>query len=154
MFIPGIGAMVRLHQYPATPREDARVGLAGPLWGLGAALAVWGLHLAFHSPILAAIAQVGAWINLFNLVPVWQLDGGRGFRALARRERWLVVAVIALAWFLTEESLLILLLLAAVFQAASGTAPERSDRRAVLEYVLLVLALSGLTEIPVPGVGG
>lgn len=153
MFIPGIGAMVRLHQYPATPREDARVGLAGPLWGLGAALAAWGLHLAFHSPILAAIAQVGAWINLFNLVPVWQLDGGRGFRALARRERWLVVGVIALAWFLTEESLLVLLLIASVFQAASGSAPERSDRRTVLEYILLILALSGLTEIPVPGIG-
>jgi len=32
MFIPGVGAVIRLKQYPATPREDARVGLAGPLW--------------------------------------------------------------------------------------------------------------------------
>src|SRR3989454_12639768 len=36
MFIPGVGAVVRLKQYPASPREDARVGLAGPLGGLGA----------------------------------------------------------------------------------------------------------------------
>jgi len=29
MFIPGFGAYVRLHQIPANPGEDARVGLAG-----------------------------------------------------------------------------------------------------------------------------
>ena len=42
MFIPGFGAMVRLHEYPASPKEDAEVGLAGPVWGLGAAVACWG----------------------------------------------------------------------------------------------------------------
>src|SRR5262249_3214294 len=42
MFIPGIGAMVRLKQAPANVHEDARVGLAGPIWGTGAALAAWG----------------------------------------------------------------------------------------------------------------
>jgi Zn-dependent protease len=153
MFLPGIGAVVRLHQYPATPREDARVGLAGPIWGLGAALAAWGLHLAFHVPVLAAIAQVGAWINLFNLLPVWQLDGGRGFRALAGRERWFVAAGMAAAWVFTEESLLVLLLIGAVVQAAGGKGPERSDRRTLLEFLLLVAALSAMTLVPVPGTG-
>ncbi len=36
-FIPGLGALVRLKQHPASPKEDARVGLAGPIWGLAAA---------------------------------------------------------------------------------------------------------------------
>ena len=31
MFVPGLGAYVRLEQYPTSPREDATVGLAGPL---------------------------------------------------------------------------------------------------------------------------
>src|SRR5262245_12629675 len=74
MFIPGLGAFVRLRQYPATPQEDARVGLAGPLWGLGAALAAYVVFLATGWSSWAAIARVGAWINLFNLLPVWQLD--------------------------------------------------------------------------------
>ncbi|HWZ58498.1 MAG TPA: site-2 protease family protein [Gemmatimonadaceae bacterium] len=39
MFIPGLGALVRLKQSPANVHEDARVGLAGPIWGLAAALA-------------------------------------------------------------------------------------------------------------------
>jgi Zn-dependent protease len=152
MFLPGIGAVVRMHQYPATPREDARVGLAGPIWGLGAALAAWGLYGVFHAPVLAAIAQVGAWINLFNLLPVWQLDGGRGFRALARRERWFVAAALAAAWVLTEESLLVLLLIGAVVRAAGGKGPDRSDRRTLVEFLVLVAALSAMTLVPVPGV--
>lgn len=39
MFIPGVGAFVRMHEHAATPSEDAQIGLAGPIWGLGAALA-------------------------------------------------------------------------------------------------------------------
>ncbi len=35
MFLPGFGAVVRMQQYPVDAREDARVGLAGPIWGLG-----------------------------------------------------------------------------------------------------------------------
>jgi Zn-dependent protease len=30
---------------------------------------------------------VGGWINLSNLLPVWQLDGGRAFNALSRQQR-------------------------------------------------------------------
>src|SRR5437016_2211797 len=95
MFIPGVGAVVRLKQYPASPREDARVGLAGPLWGLGAAAAAYAAYIGTGGGIWAAIAHFGAWVNLFNLVPVWQLDGGRGFRALTRRQRGDAAAVIA-----------------------------------------------------------
>src|SRR4029077_5882568 len=95
MFIPGLGAVIRLKQYPATPREDARVGLAGPLWGLGAAAAAYGVYFATRIGVWGAIGHFGAWVNLFNLLPVWQLDGGRGFRALTRVHRWLAAAVAA-----------------------------------------------------------
>src|SRR5256885_5819705 len=78
MFIPGFGAVIRLKQYPADAREDARVGLAGPLWGLGAALAAYAVYRATGVGVWGAIAHMGALVNLFNLVPVWQLDGARG----------------------------------------------------------------------------
>src|SRR5205807_8136402 len=112
MFIPGFGALIRLRQYPTDAREDARVGLAGPIWGLGAALAALGVYLVTRAPIWAAIAHLGAFINLFNLVPVWQLDGARGFHALSRHQRWIAAAVIAAMWAATGEGLLVLLLLA------------------------------------------
>ena len=55
MFIPGLGALVRLKQHPATAQEDARVGLAGPIWGLGAAAACFLIYLATQQPFWAAL---------------------------------------------------------------------------------------------------
>lgn len=149
MFVPGLGAMVRMSQYPHTAREDARVGLAGPIWGLGAALVVLAAYAATGHPLLAAVASVGAWINLFNLVPFWTLDGGRGFRALSRVQRWIVASGIAAVFAVSREGLLVLLLIGAVVQALAQGAPARGDRRALLEYALLVVCLSAVAALPV-----
>jgi Zn-dependent protease len=152
MFLPGIGAIIRLHQHPATVREDARVGLAGPIWGLGAAMAAYAVYLTTHAPIWGAIARFGAWVNLFNLLPFWQLDGGRGFRALTRRQRWLAVGALAAIWLGTAEPLLVLLALAGVANAFS-TAPDEPDSGALGVYVGLALVLALLSQIPVPVTG-
>jgi len=149
MFIPGIGAIVRLKQYPVSPRENARVGLAGPIWGLGAALAAYAVFLGTGNQTWGAIAQVGAWINLFNLLPVWQLDGARGFHALIRPQRWIAVAILAGMWLVTREGLLVLLCLAGAFAAWRGEVPDEGDDRALVEYGALAITLALLTRIPV-----
>src|SRR2546422_9848787 len=153
MFIPGIGAVIRLKQYPANAREDARVGLAGPLWGMGAALAASAVYRATGIGVWGAIAHFGAWVSLFNLVPVWQLDGARGFRALTRQQRWIAVAVIALMWFVTSEGLLVLLGIAAAATAGFGRGADEPDHTALLQYAFLVGVLSLMTRIAVPATG-
>jgi Zn-dependent protease len=150
MFVPGFGAFVRLKQYPIEPREDARVGLAGPIWGLAAALVAYGVGRVAGFPSWLAIARVGAWINLFNLVPVWQLDGGRGFRALTGRQRLWATAAIGVAWLLTLEGMLLLLLVGALVRVAQKDKPAEPDRRTLVEYVLLVAALSALSATHIP----
>src|SRR5437867_7771017 len=152
MFIPGFGAVIRLKQYPADAREDARVGLAGPLWGLGAALAAYAVYRATGVGVWGAIAHMGALVNLFNLVPVWQLDGARGFRALTRPQRWIAVAVIAAMWVATSAGLLLLLGLAAA-AAAAGRAAGEPDHTALAQYAFLVGVLSLMTRIAVPATG-
>ena len=154
MFIPGLGAVIRLKQYPANPQEDARVGLAGPLWGLSAALAAYAIYRVTHVAIWGAIAHFGALVNLFNMVPVWQLDGGRGFRALNRFERWLVVAVVAVTWLVAPEGMLLLVGLAAAARAAFGPAPDEPDQTALLQFCFLVAVLSLLARIAAPLVAG
>ena len=151
MFIPGIGAVVRLRQHPSNPHEDARIGLAGPIWGLGAAAVAAGVFYAGGPLIWAAIARVGAWINLFNLMPIWQLDGGRGWRALNRRQAWLVVATMAIMLLLTHEYLLLLLIIVAVLRTISM--PEESaegDVTATTQFIALIGLLSALSRLPVP----
>jgi len=149
MFLPGIGAVIRLRQHPATVGEDARVGLAGPIWGLGAALAAYAIYLATDAPIWAAIAHFGAWVNLFNLLPFWQLDGGRGFRALTRRERWIATGALVAIWFATAEPLLVLLAVVAAVSAFAAS-PDEPDGAALGMYVGLALALAALSRIHVP----
>jgi Zn-dependent protease len=141
MFIPGFGAYVRLKQYPASPREDARVGLAGPLWGALAAAAFLAIGRAGGYHLAIAIARVGAWINLFNLTPVWQLDGGRAFNALSRRQRALVAGLLWIVALLGVDGMLFILALGASFRAARKDAPAEGDNGAFLEYTALVLGL-------------
>ncbi|MCY1036808.1 site-2 protease family protein [Corallococcus sp. BB11-1] len=144
MFIPGLGAFVRLKQSPVDGREDARVGLAGPIWGSAAAVAAMGAALVTGWKGLGAIAHAAAWLNLFNLLPVWQLDGGRGFRALARKQRWLAVGVLGATWFFTGETLLLLIAAAAAYRAFASPAPEEGDTRTLVEYSVLVAGLGAL----------
>jgi Zn-dependent protease len=144
MFIPGFGAFVRLKAYPASTGEDARVGLAGPLWGLGAALACMGIGVITDSGLFTALAKVGAWINVFNLIPVWQLDGSRGFRALTRQHRMLIAALSALLWFWTSETMLILVALVAVWRCFTKDAPEQPDHVVLFQFAGLLAALSGV----------
>jgi len=136
------------------PRQDARVGLAGPIWGLGAAAACAVVYVLSHRPIWAALASVGALINLFNLLPIWQLDGGRPFRSLTRPHRWLAVAAIAMAWAIGEDERLDMLLLVLMVVGAARTVVEKPadepDPRILVQYVALVAALSALALLPIP----
>ena len=152
MFIPGLGAYVRMRQLPATAAQDARVGLAGPIWGLAAGLAAYGVFLATGAPIWSAIARSAGWLNLFNLLPVWQLDGGRGFRALSRPQRWGAALALGVAWAATQQGLLLLLLLVAAWQAFRD-APDESDHAVLATYAGLVAVLAWLSMVAVPGVG-
>jgi Zn-dependent protease len=150
MFIPGLGAMVRLHAYPQTAREDARIGLAGPIWGLGAAVASAIAFWTTGYALFAAVASMGAWINLFNLVPVWQLDGARGFRALSKGGRWGIVAVIGACGLATQDGLYLLIGIGAVMQCFSKSAPAQTDRRTWIEFAVLLVALGAVSMLPVP----
>ncbi len=74
-------------------------------------------------PAVGAIAHFAAWIDLFNLLPVWQLDGARGFRALSKLQRAMVVALmVAIGLFLGETFLYILAVLGAI-KIFTGDAP-------------------------------
>jgi Zn-dependent protease len=145
MFIPGVGAFVMLKQHIDDPLLDAKIGLAGPVWGLGAALAAFAIYTATGSRIWLAIAQLTGFINLFNLIPVWQLDGSRGLHVLARWERWALVAAIALALMLTEQRLLFIVGGVAVWRSLQQeTGP--GDTRVLATFVVLVISLSLLAR--------
>ena len=82
LFIPFFGAFITMKQMPQDAWNEAKVGIAGPLVGSAGALALWIAGEAVDSNSLKAIAFLGFLINLFNLLPVVPLDGGRIVGAL------------------------------------------------------------------------
>jgi Zn-dependent protease len=141
MFIPGLGALVRLKQYPIDAREDARVGLAGPVWGCAAAIVALVLGLALHAKTLLAVASLGAMINAFNLIPFWQLDGARGFRALDTRQRTIVVVIAAAVALLLKQPMGWLICAVGAFRTKHDL-PEQGDVRAFRTFAALLVVLS------------
>lgn len=152
MFVPGLGALIRVNQTLVDPREDARVGLAGPWWGLGAAVACWGLYVMTGNELFRALAAAGAVINLFNLIPIGQLDGGRGARALTTRHRLLVIIVTLGLWWISSEGLLILIALVMGMRLAER-GPDRSHP-AILAEMIALLALLSLLLVAIGGPPG
>ena len=83
MFIPFLGAVISAKSLGDNAAAEARVGLAGPILGSITTLVPLGLWLATGSDFWRALAYIGFFLNLFNLLPVLPLDGGRAMAALS-----------------------------------------------------------------------
>ena len=83
MFIPFLGAVISARSLGENALAEARVGLAGPILGsIGSAACILVWH-ATGNDLWRALAFVGFFLNLFNLLPVVPLDGGRAMAAMA-----------------------------------------------------------------------
>jgi Zn-dependent protease len=82
-FIPFIGgAAVAEEDFP-TRGAEAYIAIMGPLWGFVLAAATAGVYYYTLNPLFAAAASWMAMVNLFNLLPIDPLDGGRIIKAAA-----------------------------------------------------------------------
>jgi Zn-dependent protease len=83
VFIPFMGALVWAKSLGGNALAEARVGLAGPILGsIGAALCI-PLAEVTDNEMFRALAFTGFFLNLFNLLPVVPLDGGRAMAAMS-----------------------------------------------------------------------
>ena len=102
MFIPFVGAIIAMKKMPRDAWREAQVGLAGPIAGTIASFGVLLWAHQVNSPLLHAAAYSGFFLNLFNLMPVVPLDGGRAMAALHPLV-WLAgllgLAALLVVWF-------------------------------------------------------
>lgn len=111
VFIPFIGAFVAMRGLPRNAFIEAKVGIAGPILGCIGAWAVLAAAALTSRPSLGALAHVALLINLFNLIPVSPLDGGRVAGAFPR-PFWIVgYALGIVALVVTRSPLLLIVLL-------------------------------------------
>ena len=111
MFIPFLGAVISAKSLGDDAAAEARVGLAGPILGSIATLVPLGIWLLTGEDFWRALAYVGFLINLFNLLPVLPLDGGRAMAAISP---WVWLAgfagLIALLFFFPNPILLLVVI--------------------------------------------
>jgi Zn-dependent protease len=82
LFIPFLGAVIGMRELPDDAWKEARVALAGPMLGAVGAAACWIAAEVTGSELMMGLAFVGFFLNLFNLIPIVPLDGGRAAGAL------------------------------------------------------------------------
>jgi Zn-dependent protease len=113
MFIPFLGALISARSLGDNATAEARVGLAGPILGsIGSAACILIWH-ATGNDLWRALAYTGFLLNLFNLLPVVPLDGGRAMAAMAP---WMwfggFLALIPLLFFFPNPIFLLILFFA------------------------------------------
>jgi Zn-dependent protease len=149
-FIPFVGAYIQMQRQPASVETEAYVAYAGPFVGTLAAFAVyfWGRNQG--STMLLSLAYSGFVLNLFNLLPISPLDGGR-ITAVISPKLWLFGIPLLLGLMLDRPSpmLFVIAILAAPHALRAwrqGGNPERFAYYAVstetkVEYAVLYLGL-------------
>ena len=158
LFIPFLGAMILLKEMPQDAWNEAKVAIAGPLVGSAGAGAIWIAAEVTDSDHLRAVAFLGFFLNLFNLLPVVPLDGGRIVGAL-HPALWLVgfIALLGLVVLRPNPILIIILIISAMelwqrwrmrndpgMQSYYQVTPRRRVTMAILYFGLAVVLVLGM----------
>src|SRR5215208_5881827 len=111
VFIPFLGAAVGARSLGGSALAEARVGLAGPILGSLATAALLPIAAATDDDFWSALAFTGFFLNLFNLLPVVPLDGGRAMAALSPT-MWIAgfAALVALVFVFPNPIMLLIVL--------------------------------------------
>jgi Zn-dependent protease len=108
-FIPFVGAWINLRENPHDSETEAYVAYAGPFVGSVAAFAAFYEATISGDDLWMALAYSGFMLNLFNMLPISPLDGGRITQVLSPRI-WLLGAPMMAAMFFYRPSPMLVLI--------------------------------------------
>ena len=141
VFLPGLGAYVRWYSQGVSLETLSSIALAGPFFGLLAALACAAVAVVWHNPLFSALANVGAWVNLANLTPVFGLDGAQATYSLDRTQRWLILATALIFFGVLHEGPFAFVAIGMTWRLFRGGYAEKPSTRTLVQFVLLLFAL-------------
>jgi len=109
IFIPFLGAVIGMRGMPKSVKDEAEIGIAGPIAGTAGALACVGLGNLYGGHLWPLLGVMGLFLNMFNLLPVSPLDGGRIVAAVSRW-LWIVGLIGLVALFVVWHNPFLLLI--------------------------------------------
>jgi Zn-dependent protease len=147
VFLPGLGAYVRWYSMGVSLDTLSSIALAGPFAGLLTAIVCGGIAAVWKLPLFSALAHVGAWLNLINLIPVFGLDGAQATYSLDRTQRWLVLATALIFFGLLHEGPFAFIALGMGWRLWQGGYAETPNTKTLIYYVLLLFALGSVITL-------
>ena len=134
MFIPFLGAVVSARLTDGDAATEARVGIAGPILGSLGALVCFALWKETGNDIWRALAYAGFLINLFNLIPILPLDGGRVMAAMTPVMWFVGFAVLIAVAFIAYSPIFLLILVVGAFETVQRWRQYRHPNPATQAY--------------------
>ncbi|MDM5358371.1 site-2 protease family protein [Peribacillus sp. ACCC06369] len=136
IFIPFVGALIALKEEPKNANQEAYLAFGGPLLGTLAFLPAIPLFMMTENPFWLLVITLGAMINLFNLMPVHPLDGGRIVGVISTKIWVLGIIGMVVYMFFHPNPFLILFLLLGITKWWKEFRSEitRNQRDSVIEF--------------------
>lgn len=116
IFIPFVGALISMKEEPADATTEAFVAIGGPVLGSVSALICLVIYYITGKSVFIALAYTGFILNLFNLVPVHPLDGGRVVKAISPM-LWIIgIPLMVLAALIHFNPIIVIILVLSIIQ--------------------------------------
>ena len=128
LFIPFMGAVIGMKEMPKNVYAEAKMALGGPILGSVGALGCIVLYQVTGQPLFVALATVGFWLNLFNLIPVSPLDGGRAMAAISPWGWFAGLLMLALLFLRVHSIFLGFILLVGGYEVFNRWRNRHADR--------------------------
>lgn len=154
IFIPFFGAFITLKSLPKDAFVEAQVAIGGPFLGTTAALAMYCFYMFTHQQVWLYLAYIGFFMNLFNLMPIKPLDGGRIVGAISTKI-WILGFILLLVTFIFVQSPVLIVILFFAFIELINNYQQRKEFKekyfdvpplmkgaVALSYFLLVIFLA------------
>lgn len=128
MFIPFVGAHIVMEKMPKNAYVEAVGAYGGPLLGTLGAIGCVGIGMATGNLFWYALASSGFLLNLFNLLPISPLDGGRIIGVISPK-LWVLGLVGAIGLFyLTWSPIIALILILGSYQIYTSLKKPAAER--------------------------
>ncbi|MBC8015096.1 MAG: site-2 protease family protein [Sporomusaceae bacterium] len=131
IFIPFIGAVIRIKELPRNAKIEANIAIGGPAMGTLSALVCLACYLWTNSMLMLVLSYTACLLNLFNLIPCDPLDGGRIAAAISPRLWWLGSIVMGILFVYTYNFFVFIILIFSLFRL------WKNDTSAALPYYQL-----------------
>ena len=156
MFIPFVGAHIVMKQMPRNAFAESVGAYGGPLLGTLGAIGCVGIGMATGNLFWYALASSGFLLNLFNLLPISPLDGGRIIGVISPK-LWILGLVGAVGLFYLTWSPIIALIIimgsVQIYQSSKRSAAEKARYYAVSPGKRIGMGLAFLALLAVTSFG-